>query len=88
MSYEIDFLKQALKDYEKIKQNAGLKKIVKKLLTKLEENPLSLPYEKLSGNLAGAYSKRINIKHRLVYRIDEDKKLVRVLSMWSHYENV
>ena len=88
MNYKIEIRKQALKDYEKIKQNAGLKKIVKRLLEVLEDNPLTLPYEKLSGNLSGAYSKRINRQHRLVYTIDEQRKLVRILSMWSHYENV
>ena len=88
MNYKIELHKQAQKDYEKVRKNPNISKVVKKLFTILEENPLSLPYEKLTGNLAGVYSKRINKQHRLVYIIIEDRKLVRILSMWTHYENL
>lgn len=85
--WEIEYTKQAVKDLEKIKQ-AGLTDSVKKLIEVLKANPFQNPppYEKLVGDLSGAYSRRINIKHRLVYSIDKDKQRVRILRMWTHYE--
>ena len=56
------------------------------LINILKKNPYEPPYEKLSGDLKGYYSRRINIKHRLVYSVDEDKKIIQVVSVWSHYE--
>ena len=68
--------------------SSGLKKKAKDLLSVIEENPYQNPppYEKLVGDLAGAYSRRINIQHRLVYQVLEVEKIVKVLRMWTHYE--
>ena len=87
MSWKIAFTKQAQKDARKIK-NAGLKKQAEKLLKILQENPFHNPpsYEKLVGDLQGAYSRRINIQHRLVYQILKEVKTVKVIRMWTHYE--
>ena len=84
--WKIVYTKQALKDAQKISRS-GLKKKTKVLLQILEENPYQNPpsYEKLIGDLNGAYSRRIN-QHRLVYQIYEELKIVKVLRMWTHYE--
>lgn len=81
------FTKNAEKDKPKLKA-AGLEKKAKSLLVLLSENPFQAPpsYEKLVGDLNGYYSRRINIQHRLVYRVDSQKNIVIVHSMWSHYE--
>ena len=81
------FTKNAEKDKPKLKA-AGLEKKAKSLLILLSENPCQAPpsYEKLVGDLNGYYSRRINIQHRLVYRVDSQKNIVIVHSMWSHYE--
>lgn len=86
-NYEIKFTRDALKDIKKLKAT-GLDKVAKDLIEVLRINPFQNPpsYEKLVGNLSGAYSRRINIKHRLVYTVDKDKKIVGIISMWSHYE--
>ncbi len=84
MSYRIVFTKQASKDFERIKASS-LGGKVKRLLTVLEEDPLQPPLEKLVGDLAGAYSRRINLQHRLVYQIDDAAKTVKILRMWTHY---
>lgn len=85
--YEIVFTKQAQKDKKLLKQ-AGLDKRAKALLDVIAENPFKNPprYEKLVGDLAGYYSRRINVQHRLVYEVYEELKTVKVLSMWTHYE--
>ena len=85
--YEVVFAKQAQKDKKRLKQ-AGLDGRAKKLLDVIAENPFKTPprYEKLVGDLAGYYSRRINIQHRLVYEVYEEQKTVKVLSMWTHYE--
>ncbi len=85
--WEVEYTKQAVKDLEKIKQ-ASLTSSVKGLIEVLKVNPYQNPppYEKLVGDLSGAYSRRINIKHRLVYSINKDKRYVRILRMWTHYE--
>ena len=87
MSWEIVFTKQAQKDAVKIKR-AGLKIQVETLLSILKKNPFQNPpsYEKLIGDLIGAYSRRINIQHRLVYQVLKDEKVVKVIRMWTHYE--
>ena len=87
MSWQIVYAKQALKDAQKLSAN-GLKQKAQELLAILEKNPLQNPppYEKLVGDLAGAYSRRINIQHRIVYEIYVQEKVVRVLRMWTHYE--
>ncbi|MBU1218837.1 Txe/YoeB family addiction module toxin [Myxococcota bacterium] len=85
--WKIVFTKQALKDAEKIKQS-GLKSKVVELLAILSENPLKSPplFEKLTGDLTGSFSRRINIQHRLVYQVLDDIETVKVLRMWTHYE--
>ncbi|MGZ8163778.1 MAG: Txe/YoeB family addiction module toxin [Methylobacter sp.] len=87
MSWQIVFAKQALKDAKKLSAS-GLKQKAQELLAILEKNPFQNPppYEKLVGDLAGAYSRRINIQHRLVYEIYIQEKVVRILRMWTHYE--
>jgi len=84
--WDVRFTHNAEKDKKLIKQ-AGLESKAKKLLGVLSLNPYQNPpsYEKLSGDLIGYYSRRINIQHRLVYRIDESKHIVIVHAMWSHY---
>lgn len=81
------FTKNAEKDKPKLKAT-GLEKKTKILLTLLSENPFQIPpsYENLVGDLNGYYFRRINIQHRLVYRVDSQKHIVIVHSMWSHYE--
>lgn len=87
MSWEVVFAKQALKDAKKLAAS-GLKPKAQELLEVLAINPLQNPppYEKLVGDLAGAYSRRINIQHRIVYEIFPNELVVRVLRMWTHYE--
>jgi toxin YoeB len=87
VKWEIVYTKQAQKDSKKLK-SAGLKSKAEALLQILQENPYQTPppYEKLVGDLEGAYSRRINIKHRLVYQILSDIKVVKVIRMWTHYE--
>ncbi|MEK7832970.1 MAG: Txe/YoeB family addiction module toxin [Acidobacteriota bacterium] len=87
MSWELVFTKEAKKDARKL-ADAGLKRKAEELLAVLSSNPFQNPppYEKLLGDLAGAYSRRINIKHRLVYEVFEKEKIVKVLRMWTHYE--
>lgn len=87
VSWEIVFAKQALKDAKKLAAS-GLKPKAQELLVILATNPLQNPppYEKLVGDLAGAYSRRINIQHRIVYEVFTKEGVVRVLRMWTHYE--
>ena len=85
--WRIVYTKQAQKDARKIAA-AGLKGKAEKLLHILSENPYQTPppYEKLIGDLSGAYSRRINIQHRLVYQILEENRTVKLIRMWTHYE--
>ena len=87
MSWRLTYSKQALKDAKKLK-SAGLKPIAEALLGVLVEDPFQNPppFEKLVGDLEGAYSRRINIHNRLVYEVFAKQKTVRVLRMWTHYE--
>lgn len=87
VSWELAYAKQALKDAKKVKA-AGLKPRVEGLLAILEKDPFQTPptFEKLVGDLAGAYSRRINIHNRLVYEVFAKERVVRVLRMWTHYE--
>ena len=84
---EIVFTKQAIKDFEKIKQNAILHKKVIALLELLDVNPYTNPpsYEKLIG-IENTYSRRINVQHRLVYQVYDNKKIIKIIRMWTHYE--
>ncbi len=85
--YEIFYTKNAANDVQKLKA-AKLDRKARALIDLLRENPFQNPppYEKLQGDLQGAYSRRINIKHRLVYQVLEEQKAVKILSMWTHYE--
>jgi Txe/YoeB family toxin of toxin-antitoxin system len=87
VTWQLVFSKQALKDAKKLKA-AGLKPKAEELLAVLKVDPLQNPpaFEKLIGDLAGAYSRRINIHNRLVYEIFAKQRVVRVLRMWTHYE--
>jgi len=87
VSWRIVFTKQAQKDAKKISAS-GLKQKTEELIQILRENPFQSPphFEKLVGDLSGAYSRRINIQHRLVYEIIDDEKVVKILRLWTHYE--
>ena len=87
MSWQIVYTKQARQDAKKL-AGAGLKEKAQELLLVLERNPFQNPppYEKLVGDLKGAYSRRINIQHRLVYQVFKDSRTVKVLRFWTHYE--
>jgi len=87
VKWKIIYTKQAQKDAKKI-SISGLKNSVINLLEILEKNPFQTPppYEKLIGDLSGAYSRRINIQHRLVYQIIEKDKIIKIVRMCSHYE--
>ena len=87
MTWNLAYSKFALKDAKKLSA-AGLREKAEKLLGILESDPFQNPppYEKLVGDLSGAYSRRINIQHRLVYEVFHKEKTVRVLRMWAHYE--
>ena len=85
--WRVVFTKQAQKDAKKLAA-AGLRSKAEKLLDILRENPYKTPptFEKLLGDLSGAYSRRINIQHRLVCQILDNEKVVKVVRMWTHYE--
>lgn len=85
--YEIFYTKTALKDIPKLKA-AHLDRKAKELISIIRENPYQIPpdYEKLSGNLKGLYSRRINQQHRLVYEVFEREQAIKIISLWSHYE--
>jgi toxin YoeB len=86
VKYQIYFTKQAERDAKKI-NSAGLKQQVEKLLELIQQDPFIRypPFEKLMGDLTGAYSRRINIHNRLVYQVFEKDKIVKVIRMWTHY---
>lgn len=85
--YSIVYTKKAVNDIPKLK-SAKLDKKAKALIELIRENPYQTPppYEKLQGDLQGAYSRRINIKHRLVYEVFEEEQTVKIISLWTHYE--
>lgn len=87
--YRIVYRKKVLKDIPKIKA-IKLESKVKKLIEIIKQNPFQTPppYEKLVEDLEGAYSRRINVQHRLVYQILEEEKTIKILSLWTHYENI
>ena len=87
MTWRVVFTRQAHKDAKKLTAS-GLKPKATELLAILAEDPFRKPppFEKLLGDLAGAYSRRINIQHRLVYQVLENERVVKVLRLWSHYE--
>jgi len=85
--WQVVFTKQAQKDAKKL-SSAGLRTKAEKLIEILRENPYKRtpPFEKLLGDLSGAYSRRINIQHRLVYQVLVSEKTVKIIRMWTHYE--
>jgi toxin YoeB len=87
VTWAVVYSRQALKDAKKLAAG-GLKPRAQELLDLLANDPFSNPppFEKLVGDLAGAYSRRINIQHRLVYEVFSQERVVRVLRMWTHYE--
>lgn len=87
MSWELLYTKQAQKDAKKLSAS-GLKKKAQALLEIIKENPYQNPppYEKLVGDLSGAYSRRINIQHRLVYQVFEEERVIKIIRLWTHYE--
>ncbi len=87
MNWRLVYTSQAKKDAKKLAAS-GLKKQAQTLLEILEQDPFQSPprFEKLLGDLAGAYSRRINIQHRLVYQVIENERVIKVIRMWSHYE--
>jgi Txe/YoeB family toxin of toxin-antitoxin system len=87
VSWRLVFTKQAQKDAKKI-AHSGLKSQTNRLLDLLKEDPFQSPplYEKLIGDLSGAYSRRINIQHRLIYQVLKDINTVKIIRMWTHYE--
>ena len=87
MTWQVVYAKQALKDAKKLSAS-GLRPKAEQILELLAHDPFQNPpsYEKLVGDLAGAYSRRINIQHRIVYEVFVKQKTVRVLRMWTHYE--
>lgn len=87
MSWSIVYTKQAQKDAKKL-ASSNLKAQAQRLLDIIATNPFQNPppYEKLIGDLAGAYSRRINIQHRLVYQIYDAEQTIKVVRMWTHYE--
>jgi Txe/YoeB family toxin of toxin-antitoxin system len=87
VSWKVVFTKQAKKDAKKLSAS-GLKSKAEAIIQILREDPYQVTpsYEKLVGDLAGAYSRRINIQHRIVYQILDDEKTVKVIRMWTHYE--
>lgn len=87
MTWKLVYTKQAQKDAKKL-ASSGLKPKAQELLALIAEDPYRKPppFEKLIGDLVGAYSRRINIQHRLVYQVLENERVVKVLRLWSHYE--
>ena len=87
VKWQVVFAKRALKDAKKLSA-AGLKDKAQELLDVLAHDPFQNPppYEKLVGDLEGAYSRRLNIQHRMVYEVFKKQRIVRVLRMWTHYE--
>ena len=87
VKWKIVYTRQAQRDARKLAAS-GLREKAETLLDILSENPFKSPppYEKLVGDLSGAYSRRINIQHRLVFQVLEDIKIVKIIRMWTHYE--
>lgn len=87
VTYQVVFSKNAQKNIPKLR-SANLTEKVRTLIEIIKEDPFRNPppYEKLIGDMSGLYSRRINIRHRLVYKVDETKKVIQIVSVWSHYE--
>ena len=87
VSWQLVFIRQAQKDSQKLSR-AGLRSKAEALLEVLKKNPFQTlpPFEKLVGDLGGAYSRRINIQHHLVYQVLKKERIVKVIRLWTHYE--
>ena len=87
MSYELVYTTQARKDAKKLK-GSPLATKTRELLDVISENPFAdpPPFEVLIGDLKGAFSRRLNLQHRLVYQVYEDQRIVKVIRLWTHYE--
>ena len=87
VTYQVVFSKTAQKNIPKLR-SANLTEKVRMLIEIIKEDPFRNPppYEKLIGDMSGLYSRRINIRHRLVYKVDETKKVIQIVNVWSHYE--
>ena len=87
--YKVKYHKKVIKEISKLKE-FKLDVKAKNLIDLIKENPYQTPppYEKLTGDLKGFYSRRINIQHRLVYQVFETEKIIKIISLWSHYENI
>ena len=87
MTWQLVYTKQAQKDAKRL-ASAGLKPKAQELLEILKNNPFQNPppYEKLVGDLLGAYSRRLNIQHRIVYQVYERERIVKIIRLWTHYE--
>ena len=87
--YKIVYTKKAVKDIPKLK-TVHLDTKAKELIKLIAQDPYKIPprYEKLIGNLAGIYSRRINIQHRLLYQVYEEEQIIKIISLWSHYERI
>jgi toxin YoeB len=85
--WQIVYTKKAQRDAKKL-SSAGLRAKAQEIINILTENPFQSvpPYEKLIGDLSGAYSRRINIQHRIVYQVIENERIVKIIRMWTHYE--
>jgi Txe/YoeB family toxin of toxin-antitoxin system len=84
--WRIKYEKRVQQDWDKLKKHGNLPKNVKKLIEILKNDPFSPKFEKLKGELEGLFSRRINLKHRLLYKVIKSEKLVIIISMWSHYD--
>ncbi len=87
VAWQLVFTKQAQKDAKKLSKS-GLRPQAEELLRILSQNPFTQPpaFEKLVGDLEGAYSRRINVQHRLVYQVLKEERIVKIMRMWTHYE--
>jgi Txe/YoeB family toxin of toxin-antitoxin system len=87
LKYKIVYTKQAFKDTEKVKKSPFYER-AKMLISIIKENPWQNPpeYEKLTGNYKGAYSRRLNKQHRLIYEVIESEQIIKIIAMWGHYE--
>ena len=85
VAWKLVYTNQAKKDAKKLAKH-NLKKKASDILDILEKTPFALPYEKLTGDLKGAYSRRINIHHRMVYQVYRKEKTIKIIRMWTHYE--
>jgi Txe/YoeB family toxin of toxin-antitoxin system len=87
VTWQLVYTKQAIKDAKKL-ASSGLKPKAEELLCLLKQDPFQNPppFEKLVGDLAGAYSRRINIQHRMVYQVYELERIVKIIRLWTHYE--